>query len=105
MKGRPAPPDFDRSRSYFIIYSTTLVTENSPFAWRGAFERAVAASKQSRGTSGRKTLKTGMAWAVGSTPEISTSLSLSTYWMTWSSWDWKVAISSSLRLMRASWAV
>src|SRR5439155_2251677 len=77
-------------------HSTTLVTMKSWFALWGALLSASSAVNQSRGSSLRKTLKTGIAWAVASTWLTSTSRNFSAYFKTSASCFWKSCVSSSV---------
>src|ERR1035438_6690515 len=58
-------------------YSTILGTMKRPLAWAGALRRASSWLREGRTSSGRVTLISGNAWAVGSTPLTSTSFSFS----------------------------
>ena len=58
-------------------YSTIFGTMKRPLARAGAFFKASSFEREGAVSSGRVTLTRGKAWAVGSTPETSTSLSFS----------------------------
>src|SRR5207253_10319485 len=83
-------------------HSTTLVTMKRLFALRGALLSACSAVNQSRGSSSRKTLNTGMACAAASTWLTSTSRSFAAYFKTSLSCFCNKRVSSPVRFSRAS---
>ena len=75
-------PDFNRPDNSEIVswfnmdYSTILGAMKRPLACDGAFRMASACGKEGVISSGRVTLTSGTAWAVGSIPLTSNSFSL-----------------------------